>query len=136
MGALGPEHQHYAREGIRAQRLGGQCRQTVCALAEVDGLRCQQDPRTGRRRHHAADARIARSTVVTSSASVPGAMRITAPASRTSINDAARVGEVATSGTGFGASATIGIKAGSSAGPAASDGSTRWPAWVVSPRVV
>jgi len=59
------------------------------APSNIHRPRRHHDPRASRDRDHAAEARIARNTLVSNSPSVSGAMRSTVPNSVTSIDGAA-----------------------------------------------
>src|SRR5580692_4678403 len=95
-----------ATERVFGQYLLRQSGKSMCALAEINWSRGQQDACTGGNADHVrdAEARTARNTAVNRAPSMPQATRTTAPASLTSIAGAvdASVGAV---------SVTIGTKA-------------------------
>ena len=80
-----PQRRHIiapdAYERGLAQNLGSQRGQAMRSLAEIHRTCRQQHPDPRRDRDHAADARTARSTSVSSVPSMPIATRTTAPAS-------------------------------------------------------
>ncbi len=100
-------------EWVGAQLGSRQRSQGVRTAAEVHRLGRQQDPHAGQQRDHAAEVRIARSTVVSRASSVLGATRSTAPASFTSTEDNWRTGAAVASGAGAGGLVTTGTKLGS-----------------------
>ena len=103
--------------GRRSPPQQGPCSTPFHTLAEVDRLRRQQDPRAGGRCDHAAEARTARNTVVSRSASVPGTTRSTAPASSISSDGEERAGATVGPGSGCDIAGTIGTKSSRPAAP-------------------